>query len=60
MQDTPYAECFFPEDYDHSVASFRKLGLKAGADVKTMEVNVGDEVLHSLVAVLRGHHPGGR
>lgn len=53
-QDTPYAECFFPEDYDHSVAAFRAMGLKAGADVKSMEVRTGDEVLHTLVAVLRG------
>jgi hypothetical protein len=53
-QDTPYAECFFPEDYDHSVTTFRAMGLKAGADIKSMKVRAGDEVLHTLVAVLRG------
>lgn len=54
-RDTPFAECFFPQDYDHSTVTFREMGLKAGADVKSMEVRAGDEVLHTLVAVLRGH-----
>ena len=58
LQDHTYAECFFPLDYDDSVTTFKAMALKAGADVRSMEVRTSsEEVLHTWVAVLHGH-PG--